>query len=215
MTNEFTEYLKAFISLIFIVNPLGAIPVFLSLAQHQAEAENRHMIRISAITVTTVLVTASILGDEILKFFGISIPSFRVGGGILLLLMAISMMHAKAEASRHTEEEVAEAVEREGISVVPLAVPVLAGPGAISTMIIYSNRFTQWKGMFFLILSSLLVGVITWATLSMAMPLSRLMGKTGINVVTRIMGLLLASIAIEFIAGGLLILFPGLAAHNP
>jgi len=104
---------------------------------------------------------------------------------------------------------------REGISVVPLAVPVLAGPGAISTMIIYSNRFTQWKGLLFLILSSLLVGIITWVTLSMAMPLSRLMGKTGINVVTRIMGLLLASIAIEFIAGGLLILFPGLAAHNP
>lgn len=173
------------------------------------------MIRISAVTVTTVLITACVLGDNILKFFGISIPSFRVGGGILLLLMAISMMHAQNEGSRHTAEEVAEAEEREGISVVPLAVPVLAGPGAISTMIIYSNRFTQWQGLFFLLLSSLLVGVITWITLSMAIPLSRLMGKTGINVVTRIMGLLLASIAIEFIAGGLLILLPGLAAHNP
>ncbi|MEZ0329301.1 MAG: YchE family NAAT transporter [Dissulfuribacterales bacterium] len=215
MTNEFTEYLKAFISLLFIVNPVGAIPVFLSLAQNQSEATNRHNIRVSAITVITVLITACVLGDEILKFLGISIPSFRVGGGILLLLMAISMMHARTEGSRHTDEEVAEATEKEGISVVPLAVPVLAGPGAISTMIIYSNRFTQWKGMLFLILSSLLVGIITWLTLSMAMPLSRLMGKTGINVVTRIMGLLLASIAVEFIAGGLLNLFPGLAAHNP
>lgn len=215
MTNEFTEYLKAFISLLFIVNPVGAIPVFLSLAQNQSEAMNRHTIRISALTVVTVLITACVFGDEILQFFGISIPSFRVGGGILLLLMAISMMHARTEGSRHTEEEVVEATEKDGIPVVPLAVPVLAGPGAISTMIIYSNRFTQWKGMLFLILSSILIGIITWLTLSLAMPLSRLMGKTGINVVTRIMGLLLASIAVEFIAGGFSILFPGLAAHNP
>lgn len=207
---EWTAYIKIFTTLLAIVNPLGAIPIFISLTGSMAPGERRRIVNTASITVVVVLVVAALLGKPLLDFFGISISSFKVGGGILLLLMAISMMQAKYAQTKQTPEEEAEAEEKESIAVVPIAMPLLAGPGAISTIIIYADASPHVPHLTLLIISSVLVALLTWVALHIATPLRSVMSKTAINIATRLMGLLLAAIAVEFISGGLTVLLPGL-----
>jgi multiple antibiotic resistance protein len=207
---SWTEYLKIFTALLAIVNPIGAIPLFISLTNNLGQQERYRTALIAAITTAAVLAGACLFGDNVLRLFGVSIASFRVGGGILLLLMAISMFHAEQSRSRQTPEEAVEAEERTGVAVVPLAIPLLSGPGAISTMIIYT---TQGKGpvhIAIMIGVSLLLAAIVWVSLRLAIPIGGVLGRTGINIATRLMSLLLAAIAVEFIAGGIVQLLPGL-----
>jgi multiple antibiotic resistance protein len=201
-------YLKIFTALLAIVDPIGSVPVFISLTDNQEQAERYRTASLAAITMAAVLIGACLFGNSVLYMFGISIASFRVGGGILLLLVAVSMFHARR--SRQTPEEVIEASERGGLAVVPLAVPLLSGPGAISTMIIYSAQGQGPAHMAILAAGSILVGVIVWVSLRLAVPIGNILGRTGINIVTRLMSLLLAAIAVEFIVGGLGKLLPGL-----
>ncbi|MDH4231063.1 MAG: YchE family NAAT transporter [Nitrospirota bacterium] len=207
---ELTGYIKIFTTLLVIVNPLGVIPVFVSLTRGTTEEERRHISRTTSITVAVVLVAATLAGKTLLDFFGVSIASFKVGGGILLLLMSIAMMQAKHTESKHTPEEAEEAEEKESIAVVPIAMPLLAGPGAISSVIIYAQASSQPLHVGLIIIDCLLVALLTWAALIAANPLSKVMSKTSINIATRLMGLLLAAIAVEFITGGLSQLLPGL-----
>ena len=207
---ELTGYIKIFTTLLAIVNPLGVIPIFVSLTRGSTDVERRHISRTTSITVAVVLVTATLIGKTLLDFFGVSIASFKVGGGILLLLMSIAMMQAKHTESKQTPEEAEEAEEKESIAVVPIAMPLLAGPGAISTVIIYAQASFQPLHVGLIIVSCLLVALLTWAALIVANPLSKVMSKTSINIATRLMGLLLAAIAVEFITGGLSQLLPGL-----
>jgi multiple antibiotic resistance protein len=208
---EWTGYVKIFASLLAIVNPLGVIPIFVSLTRSSTEQERRRIARTTSITVAVVLIAATLIGKLFLNFFGVSIASFKVGGGILLLLMAVAMMQAKHAQSKQTPEEAEEAEEKESIAVVPIAMPLLAGPGAISTVIIYAHASFQPVQIGVIILSISLVAFLTWAGLIVANPLSKVMSKTAINIATRLMGLLLSAIAVEFIAGGLAQLLPGLA----
>ncbi len=207
---EWTGYVKIFTSLLAIVNPLGVIPVFVSLTRSLTEQERRRIARTTSITVAVILIVAALIGKLLLNFFGVSIASFKVGGGILLLLMSIAMMQAKHTQSKQTPEEAEEAEEKESIAVVPIAMPLLAGPGAISTVIIYAHASFQPLQISVIIISSVLVALLTWGALIVANPLSKVMSKTAINIATRLMGLLLAAIAVEFIAGGLSQLLPGL-----
>lgn len=208
---EWTGYIKIFTALLAIVNPLGAVPVFVSLTGSLTEGERRRIVRTTSIAFGVVLISATLIGESLLNFFGISIPSFKVGGGILLMLMAIAMMQARHTLTRQTPEEAEEAGEKESIAVVPIAIPLLAGPGAISTVIIYAHASYQPVHIALIIFIVLMVAMVTWAALHVANPVSKLLGKTGINIATRLMGLLLASIAVEFIAGGLAQLLPGLS----
>jgi multiple antibiotic resistance protein len=208
---EWTGYVKIFTTLLAIVNPLGVVPIFVSLTGEMGETERRHIARTTSVAVAVVLVLATLLGKPLLHFFGVSIASFRVGGGILLLIMAIAMMQAKHTQSKQTPEEAQEAEEKESIAVVPIAMPLLAGPGAISTVIIYADQSFHPLHLSLIIGSSLIVALLTWFSLKAAIPVSRMMSKTGINIATRLMGLLLAAIAVEFVAGGLAQLLPGLA----
>ncbi len=208
---DITTYIKIFTTLLAIVNPLGAVPVFLTLTSSNNESERRRIVLTASISVALVLGLSALVGQMMLNFFGISIASFRVGGGILLLLMAISMMQAKQTQAKHTPEEEKEAEEKESIAVVPIAMPLLSGPGAISSIIIYTDQSFHPVHVSLIIIIGILIAVITYLSLRVAIPLSRMISKTGINIITRLMGLLLASIAIEFISIGLLELFPGLA----
>ena len=208
---EWTGYIKIFTALLAIVNPLGAVPVFVSLTGGLTEGERRRIVRTTSIAFAVVLIVAALIGESLLNFFGISIPSFKVGGGILLMLMAIAMMQARHTLTRQTPEEAEEAGEKESIAVVPIAIPLLAGPGAISTVIIYAQASYQPVHIALIIFIVLMVALVTWIALHAANPVGRMLGKTGINIATRLMGLLLASIAVEFIAGGLAQLLPGLA----
>ncbi|RPI37340.1 MAG: NAAT family transporter [Nitrospiraceae bacterium] len=207
---ELTGYIKIFTTLLVIVDPLGIIPIFISLTRGSTDEERRHIARTTSITVAAVLVAAALTGKALLDFFGISIASFKIGGGILLLLTSIAMMQAKRAPGKQTREEAEEAEEKESIAVVPIGMPLLAGPGAISSVIIYTQASFQPLHVGLIIVSILLVALLTWATLIAAIPVSKAMSKTSINIVTRLMGLLLAAIAIEFITGGLSQLFPGL-----
>jgi len=208
---EWTAYIKIFTALLAIVNPLGIIPIFVSLTEGMRESERKRIARTASVTVGVVLVAATLIGKPLLSFFGVSIDSFKVGGGILLMLMAISMMQARYKHSNQTVEEAAEAEEKESIAVVPIAMPLLAGPGAISTVIIYADLAFRPLHLSMIILSSLLVALVTWLALKTANPISRMMSRTSINIAVRIMGLLLAAVAVEFIAGGVAKLLPGLA----
>jgi multiple antibiotic resistance protein len=196
------EYVKIIIALIVIIDPLGAIPIFVSLTADQSQQERKHTAYIAALSVSIILVVSCLVGEWILRLFGISIASFRVGGGILLLLMSIAMMHAKGSAAKHTDTEDEEAHGKEHIAVVPLAIPLLAGPGAISLAIIYAEKMTGVINKGFLLVSCVTVGFLMWGSLRLALPISKLLGRTGINIATRIMGLILAAISIEFIASG-------------
>ncbi|MGA2151986.1 MAG: YchE family NAAT transporter [Geobacteraceae bacterium] len=210
-----TQYIKILTALLVIVNPVGVIPIFVSLTSDQPPQVRQRTARVAALSVGMVLITSCLLGESFLHFFGVSIASFRVGGGLLLLLMAISMFNAQQSGSKYLPEESREAGEKPDIAVVPLSVPLLAGPGAISTIIIYSNQAESWSHSAILIAIISIVALTVWVVLSMAVPAVKMLGKTGINIVTRLMGLLLAAIAVEFIANGLGQLLPGLEVPHP
>jgi multiple antibiotic resistance protein len=199
-------------SLLAIANPLGVIPLFIDLTREQSVQGRHQTARVTAATVAVVLITGVLLGHPLLAVFGISIASLRIGGGVLLLLMAIAMLQAQPSRARCSTEEAEEAAEKDSVAVVPLAVPLVAGPGAISTVMIYAQQATRWFDAVFLVLTSLMVAAVVWGCLQLAEPMSRALGKTGMNIVTRLMGLILAAVAVEFIIGGIVILLPGLAA---
>lgn len=208
---EWAEYAKFFAGLLAIVNPVGAIPVFIGLTEGLNPARRHRTALLSALAVGAVLLAALFTGEAILSFFGITIASFRVGGGILILLIAVSMMHAKLSPAKQTDEEAQDAAEKESVAVVPLASPLLAGPGAISTIIVYAHRSPAPMHYTVLAAEILVMALIVWTVFRAAPLLSQRLGRTGINVLTRIMGLILAAIAVEFMANGLRQLLPGLA----
>lgn len=205
-----SSYLHIFAALFVIVNPIGAIPLFIMYTRGQSIAERQITARTTATAVAVVLVLSIFLGDYVLQFFGIGIPSFRVGGGILILLMAISMLNAQQGGARYTPEEGREGEEKDNIAVVPLAIPLLAGPGAISTTIIYAHKVQGVIDVAILVIAALLVALSVAVALHLAESIANRLGRTGINIVTRIMGLILAAVAIEFMADGLIQLFPKL-----
>ena len=207
---EYTDYLKIFISLIAIVNPIGAIPIFISLITEMTIMQRNSVIYVVASSVAVILLISLFFGEMILQFFGISIHSFRVGSGILLLLIAISMLHARVSPVSQTKAEAEESKERESIAVVPLAIPLLAGPGAISTVIIDAHKATGIAHYTIIATEIMLLSFILWIVLRLAPLISKHISATGINIFTRIMGLILAAIAVEFIANGLKGLFPSL-----
>ena len=207
---DWSEYAKFFIGLLAIVNPIGIVPVFMGLTRHLSAPERSTVGLRAAITVGMVLVVALLMGEALLSFFGISLDSFRDAGGILILLMAIIMLHVGISPAKQTSEEAQDAEEKESIAVVPLGMPLLAGPGAISTIIIYSHRGDDVAHYALLFSIAVVLALLTWLALRAAPAIADRLGRTGLNIVTRIMGLILAAIGVEFMANGLRQLFPGL-----
>lgn len=207
---EWHQYIEIFAAIIVIVDPLGLLPIFISITADESERERARTARIAVIFAAVVMIIGTLVGGPVLKFFGISIASFRVAGGLLILILALAMLNAKISPSKQAPEEAQEAVEKENVAVVPLAVPLLAGPAALSTIIIYAESIPGWGIRLYLIFCIIAVALITWILLRLSIVISRKLGQTGLNNVTRLMGLILAAIAVEFIAGGLVQLFPGL-----
>ncbi len=208
---DWPSLFKISLALFAIVNPIGVLPIFISATHDWSDADRARTAKTVALTVFIVLAVSSFLGDKILDFFGVTIPSFQVGGGILLMLIAISMMHGKQSGARQTPEEAQTLAEREVIAIVPLSIPLLAGPGAISNMIIVAQQNTSFMGHLSLLIPIFFICAIIWLVLKLAVAISRQLGTIGINIVTRLMGLVLAAMAVEFIAQGLIGLFPKLA----
>jgi multiple antibiotic resistance protein len=205
---SFAEYSQFFVGLLAIVDPLGAIPVFLILTARQSPKVKRATIRLTVLSVFSVLLVSMLLGEAILNVLGISINAFRCAGGLVLLLMSLAML----QSHLLKPSEVNELEEDETIALVPLTIPLLAGPGAISTVIVYAHQSSEWTHSVLIFAAIASVCFCLWLTL-VAMPwLAKHITQKSIAMSTRIMGLLLAAIAVEFIAGGLKGLFPSLAS---
>jgi len=209
---EHPDYIKTFIGLMAIVNPIGAIPIFISLTAGADDAQRLKTVNTVAITVGIILLVALFVGQTMLEFFDITINSFRVGGGILILLMSVSMMHAKVSPAIQTKQEVEESMDRDSIAIVPLSIPLLAGPGAISTVILDAQKARDLTHYAILAVEIVVLSLLLWVVLRLSPLIAKRITATGINIFTRIMGLILAAIAVEFIAIGLKGLFPALAS---
>lgn len=208
---HYAEYLKMFVGLLAIVNPFGAIPLFISMTLDESANQRRKTINLVAFGVTIILLVALFFGELLLQFFGITIDSFRIGGGILVLLMAIAMLHAKTSLIRQTDEEAYESIDKESVAIVPLAMPLLAGPGAISTVILAAHKSSGVVHYLIISLGIVVLSLVVWGVLRLSPWIAGHIGATGINIFTRIMGLILTAIAVEFIATGIKGIFPVLA----
>ncbi len=203
-------YIKIFVAMIVIVNPLGIIPVFVAMTASNSELQRKAIAYGAAMTVAATLLISALLGERVLEVFGISLASFKVGGAILIMLNAISMMQAMPSREKQTPEEALEAEDKASIAVVPLGIPLLAGPGAMSTIIIYASEKKAVWHLLTVCLVSIGVALVTWLALRVATRIGVRMGTTTVNVATRIMGLLLAALAVEIFAGGIVELIPAL-----
>jgi multiple antibiotic resistance protein len=193
-------------TVVSIVDPFGAAPIFIGMTPHDPDAERRRQARLASFVCCGVLIVFAVLGNRIFEFFGISTAAFRVAGGSLLLLVALDMLRARESPTRQTPEERREGLEKSDVSITPLGIPLLAGPGAISTVALLGSRAEGGAGrlprLAILVGAILLVSLLTWFVLSHAARVVRWLGPIGVRLVTRIMGLLLAGIAAEFILGG-------------
>jgi len=204
---DFTEYTKIFISLFAIIDPVGIIPIIIAFTTGMTAQKRGRVGRMASLSVLGILIASLVLGEAILEFFGISIHSFRTAGGILLLLMSITMLLGNKQAP--TPDDI-DLDATSSIAIVPLSTPLLAGPGAISTVILDAHKGSGVGHYGVMVLVLVLLSVTVWITFLVAPWISQRLGKIGSSIFTRLMGLLLAAIAVEFIAGGLRGLFPAL-----
>ena len=205
------EYSRFFTALFVILDPFAAIPIFLSLTQGYSPTERIRASGTAAATVAIVLIASALLGESLLHLLGASLPSFRVGGGMVLLMMAFAMLRAQPDLLRTTHSETAAAESKQSIAVVPIAIPLLAGPGAISTVIIQIHRPGAPYHYALVIAIILLVTLVLWAVLRLASPIGSALGPIGLSILNRLFGLILTAIAVEIMANGLRQLFPVLA----
>lgn len=208
---DLTEYIRFVVTLTAVVDPFLAVPFFIDFTRRRAVADARRLARAIALVVFAVLALSSIFGEAILQLIGASLAAFRVGGGLVLLLMALAMLQAAAGGVRQSQAEANELEYGDVSGVVPLAIPLLAGPGAISTSIIAAGQGTLAHRAA-IVCCIAVVCFISWITLEKAHDITRRMSQTALNVATRILGLLLAAMAVQTMAEGLRDLFPGLAA---
>jgi multiple antibiotic resistance protein len=198
---HFQFALVTFTSVLFIVDPIAVVPTYLVITQGQTQAQRRATARRACVAATILLVTFAAVGRAIFDLFGITMPAFRIAGGLILWLVAMDMLHG----NRSTQEgsaEINEATVKEDVAITPLAMPMLAGPGAISTVMVLSGQARTTAQNVIVYGSILLALLIAWATLRAAEWLVLRMGQTGIRVMTRLMGLLLAAIAVQFVITG-------------
>ena len=203
---------KPLVTLLAIVNPLAIVPFFIHYTQDLSPALRQRTAWVSAFTAFVVIAASALFGVGILEFFGISLASFQVGGGMLLLMSALNMLNAKPAEAKPSTTDLSDGAEKAAmgasIAVVPLTIPLLTGPATMSAVVIYADRAGNPWQLATLVGYGVVVGLVTALCFSLAFPIARVLGRTGINVMTRLMGLILAALAVEVMASGLGKLFP-------
>jgi multiple antibiotic resistance protein len=204
------DLMKPLIALLAIVNPIGVVPFFIHFTQNLNRAQRQRTMQVSAFSAFVVISLSALAGLKIIAFFGISIASFQVGGGTLLLISSLQMLNAQPAESKPGDVTDGDAKIDAGasIAVVPLTIPLLTGPATISTMVIYAQRTRHWWELAVLVGYGVVVGVAVYLAFAASGRITRLLGHTGINIMTRLMGLILAALAVEIMAEGLTQLFP-------
>jgi multiple antibiotic resistance protein len=203
---------KPLVTLLAIVNPLAIVPFFIHYTQGFSDEQRRRTVLVASFSAFVVIAISALLGLQILDFFSISLASFQVGGGMLLLISAMNMLNAQPAEAKPLTNEMEDGAEKAArgasIAVVPLTIPLLTGPATMSTVVIYAEKAQTILQMAALVGYGVVIALITAISFSLAEPIARVLGKTGINVMTRLMGLILAALAVEVMAGGLGKLFP-------
>jgi len=207
---EFTEYTKIFISLFAILDPIGIIPIIILLSAGMTASQRNRTGRLASLAVFLILLAALLIGESLLAFFGISIHSLGLAGGILLMLMAFKMLNGNVHQLTPETKGLSADDSRSVLAIVPLSTPLLAGPGSISTVILNAHKATDITHYLSMSLIIFFLSLSVWLTFLAAPWVERRMGTLGIDIFTRLMGLILAAIAVEFVAGGLRGLFPAL-----
>lgn len=202
MSHWFTYSLVSFGSLFSIVDPFAAVPLFLALVGAHSPAEQRRTALAATLTTGVVLTVFGLAGTLIFSFFGITIPAFKIAGGVVLFMSGLEMIRAKHSETRATDEERREAVGKQDVGLVPLGIPLLSGPGAIATVMVLVGKARTLEHKAGVFVAILLVALGTYVTLRSAVWVSRALGRTGMNAIGRVMGLILAAIAMQFVIDG-------------
>jgi len=208
-SSDYTFFISAFTAIFAIVNPMSGVMTFISLTSNMSDPDRTYVARRSAILACVMALIFAVSGEYILSFFSITTHSLRVAGGILLFLVALDMLFARITRESITKEELSDAARRENISIFPMAMPMLTGPGAITTIILYTNpvdgNIVQVK--LIVIAAILLTFIITFLIFRFSDYFNRVVGVTGMLVMTRIMGIFLGAIAVSFVSEGIKGLF--------
>jgi len=209
MTERAIELVLIFTSILFIVDPFAVIPTFLAMTVRDSPAQRRVLARRGAWTCAITLIAFALGGSLIFKVFGITIGAFKIAGGVLIGLNALDMVQARRSQQRETAVETAEGIQKDDIGIMPLGVPMLAGPGAISTVMVLALGAKSPAATVTVYVSIVLTALITYLVLSAASMVERRLGQTGMRILTRLMGLVLSAIAVQFIIDGIKLSFRG------
>jgi multiple antibiotic resistance protein len=206
MSTTFAAVVKfsliAFTSIFFLVDPFAVIPAFLTMTADENHLSRRHVAWRAAFTCFLVLTSFALAGSLIFKAFGITLPAFKIAGGIILLLIGIDMLQARRSPSNEAPGEPQEAVEKEAVSVIPLGIPMLAGPGSISTVMVLMSESGRWWQTIPVFVAIAVTSLVSYAVLAGADRVRSYLGHTGIRIMMRFMGMLLMAVATQFILDG-------------
>lgn len=196
---------STFLTLLVVMDPIGLAPAFIALAGKRNQLERNFIARKAVLVAGSIILLFLLGGQALISYLGISLEAFRVAGGVLLFLIALDMVFARESSAKENEDEKKEALERQDISVFPLAIPLIAGPGTLaSVMILSSAHRGQVLDLLAMVLVIALVLGLCYLALRLSSQISRLIGRTGVNVVTRVLGVLLAALAVQYVSDGLL-----------
>lgn len=196
------HFVLAFPAVFLIVDPFGALPAFLAMTTRDSAEKTRAMALKACLTAALLMAAFAVFGGVLFRFFGLTLSAFKVAGGLLLLITALDMLRARQSETRTSAGEEKEGDEKDDIAIVPLAIPLLAGPGSIATVMVLMANPDGYRTGAAVLASIAVTFLITYAVLRQAQPVKRMLGQTGLAVVNRIFGLILATIAVQFIFGG-------------
>jgi multiple antibiotic resistance protein len=200
--DELTRFgLVTLTAVLFIVDPVAVVPTYLVITQDETAAERRRTALRACVAMTLLLLVFAATGTALFRAFGITLPAFRTAGGLILWFVAMDMLRGERR-TQESREEVDEGQVKEDVALTPLAIPMLAGPGAISTVIVLATEARGAAHVVIVYAAIVLTGVVSYLTLRLGEPLLTKLGKTGIKVMTRVMGLLLAAVAVQFVLSG-------------
>jgi multiple antibiotic resistance protein len=204
MINALDFAILSFTSLFVIVDPVGLIPSFLAMTQKNTCQERVRMAQLASLITFGILILSFLFGQRLLTIFGITLPAFEIAGGIVLLLVALDMLQARRTAIKETQEEKAEGTTKDDVAVTPMAIPMLAGPGAITAVILLTNKATTTTHSMILAAAIIFVSALTFLILWTVAARSKMISGIALKIMGRLMGLILAAIAVQFILNGLL-----------
>jgi len=195
------DFLRIFVAIFIIVDPVGLLPLFIALTHNYSKKRIERTVQLACLTAAFVLIIFAFAGNIILEIFGVTIPAFRIAGGIIVFIVALEMLQAKRTRLKTTPEEEEKGLEQEEVGIVPIGIPMLAGPGAITTVIVFTSSSQEYT--YITVVAIILTLLLTFFILKQAVFIHRILGPTGLNIFTRLMGLILAVISIQFVIDGI------------